>query len=76
MSVAQHLSSVSRARSVKGGERRRMTGLGFPVEGFGFFFFAEMAAAVNTLTVRAVMVKTAAITMPLEILPVCESSMP
>lgn len=67
MSMAQHLSSVSRAWSVTRGGGQRMGGLGFPIEGFRFFCFAEMVAAVNTLTIRAVMVKTAAVTMALEI---------
>lgn len=43
-----------------------MAGLGFPIEGFRCFSFVEMVAAVNTLTIRAVM-KTAAVTMALEI---------
>ena len=44
-----------------------MGGLGFPIEGFRFFCFAEMVAAVNTLTIRAVMMKTAPVTVALEI---------
>lgn len=44
-----------------------MHSLGFPIEDFRFFFFAEMVVAVNILKIKAVMMKTAVVAMAFEI---------
>lgn len=44
-----------------------MHSLGFPIEDFRVFFFAEIVVAVNILTVEAMMMKTAVVAMALEI---------